>query len=349
MNLEPGAVQNYLVHTANSVNEFLEYLLPNAKHWNAAKRGDLAYRGQASSCWALVPKAFRQDERIGFDSDAPTGRSTRVTRQARVEFAAVHEFVKVADASGLEISEPGGRLLLQEDPRYIFEDRNWEYRWPQKDVWETLALAQHHGVPTRLLDFTEDPMVAAYFAASSAWDAHQTRRVRGQGRSHLAVWVVDLRFVRAINGISSRYLERIGEVRVPRANNSYLHAQAGFFLVDRGANDVMTQAGELSIEDALTDRARFWHTGDRLLGKHISPTWFDETPIRQVRLCTIYADDILRELQEHGSTRASLMPSLDRVVESLEIGRSLPVLSESILKKKISIYQRFLKRYCQES
>ena len=215
-------------------------------------------------------------------------------------------------------------MLLQNDPREIFGDKHWENNWPQNEIVETLALAQHHGVPTRLLDFTEDPLVAAYFAASLAWDARKRKRVSGKERRYLAVWVVDLRFVRSLNRISGRYPERIREIRVPRANNPYLHAQLGFFLIDRGANDVMVRGDPLSIEKATADRAKFWHTGNRLAGKKIRQTWFDELPMRQVRLRASLTGDLLRELENRGVTRGSLMPSLDRVVESLEFQRSIP-------------------------
>ena len=272
----------------------------------------------------FCPKRFVLARLKVYVTDGAVVNLARVVPQARAELRAVQQFVKAADASGLQITEAGGRLLSQEPPQHIFGDRDWEYSWPQEDLLETLALAQHHGMPTRLLDFTEDPLVGAYFAACSAWNPVKRQEHKGRGRHHLAVWVVDSRFIRALNGIGGRYPERIGEVRVPRANNAYLHAQSGFFLMDRGANDAMARRMPLSLDEVMADRAGFWHYGDRLVGKGIKPTWFDKIPVRQVRLHTSLTGDLLRELANRGITRSSLMPSLDRVAESMEFQRSIP-------------------------
>ena len=269
------------MYTAETVQEFLTHLESNANHWCSAKRGDLAYRGQASSNWLLVPKAFRSSERLGYRKDSPLANPTSVVHQSRAEFSALQQFVQTANNSGLPITQTGGNLVVQNDPSQLFGDPDWEYLWPQNEILETLALAQHHGVPTRLLDFTEDALVAAYFAASAAWDTSERDvlpEIKGQ---YIAVWVVDLRFVRSLDAIGGRYPERIRVISVPKANNSYLHAQYGLFLVDRGANDVMTRGeilrGEvspeelLSIDRVIADRASFWSRGGRLNGATYYP------------------------------------------------------------------------------
>ena len=63
--------------------------------------------------------------------------------------------------------------------------------------WEQLVSAQHHGVPTRLLDWTYSPLVAAFFATRPTDDGSVQDR---------AVWRLDWKAVHEKFGFPSRSL-----------------------------------------------------------------------------------------------------------------------------------------------
>lgn len=85
------------------------------------------------------------------------------------------------------------------------------YVRPEQGDWELLFTAQHHGLPTRLLDWTHSPLVAAHFATLGesaqgdrvVWQLDWRRVHERFGLRPLAFSIADLEAALADRGIDS--------------------------------------------------------------------------------------------------------------------------------------------------
>jgi hypothetical protein len=207
--------------------ELLAYIRLADRHWGDGWNAPWIFRGHADADWRLIPPSRRPDgQRIlrplieahlastgewtidDFDlaSRSPelvkqdaSVRSRLTSAQTRAEGRAIREFVILANELGLRI----------EDDVY---DLPSNYREPTFGT----ALAQHHGVPTPLLDWTRNPLVAAYFAA-----AEDTNGER------IAVWALNTELACAPPNGPPRF--DLHTFECPRFAHAFLHAQAGLF------------------------------------------------------------------------------------------------------------------------
>lgn len=65
------------------------------------------------------------------------------------------------------------------------------------DTLYCISLMQHHGAPTRIMDFTYSPFIAAYFALEYAWDKDkkEDNKLHG-GKINIAIWCFNTKWCR---------------------------------------------------------------------------------------------------------------------------------------------------------
>lgn len=204
---------------------------------------------------------------------------------------------------------------------YLSKDETPEH------ILEWLALMQHHGAPTRLLDFTKSPFIASYFAFEQC-----SRHVES-----VSVWAINILFIKnkAIDLLypdfrdefeenNKQITEKIFEkifyensrrlifpVEPFRMNRRYSLQQSIFVSTANSYEPFMTQ---------LT-----------FLEDHI------EKAVVRIEMPTAIQKEVIRDLLKMNIERASLFPDLDGYALSLKMRYNSLKTPEEILQHQIGL------------
>ncbi|HEX8916874.1 MAG TPA: FRG domain-containing protein [Chloroflexota bacterium] len=181
---------------------------------------------------------------------------------------------------------------------------------PDDWVWNWLALAQHHGLPTRLLDWTYSPFVAMHFATEN------TRRYDSDG----LIWMVDI-----------------------RRTNGFLPEKLKALLRDEGS-DVFSAA---MLNAAASTIDRFDALSDDPFVVFFEPPSLDARIVNQYALFSLVSDPVLTLddwLARHpGVVRRIIIPAELKweVRDKLDQGN----ITERVLYPGLDGLSRWLRRY----
>jgi hypothetical protein len=162
------------------------------------------------------------------------------------------------------------------------------------DFSMVLGLAQHHGLPTPMLDWTRSPYIAAFFAFADAIDG-QGARTDGD---YVRVYGLTKDFLKPLytpNVELPLYRPYIAPLAVSGRNNPRLHAQQGRFLV-----------------------TNYWHVERHIRAMESAD---NKTYLVAADVPIASALEALEDLDYMGLSAASLFPGLDGLSRSFNYAR----------------------------
>jgi hypothetical protein len=197
------------------------------------------FRGQKDSTWPLLPSAFRLSTMQKLLGSARAPHHPNLD-QIRMEFVGLFRFFESADRAGLSLPEDSqATRKVFHKIRTALAAPSGKLLWPPDELLSLLALAQHNGVPTRLLDWTWDAKIAAYFAVVNAAEHLKDHEGGKQVVSdHMCVWALSLTIFRSALESDMPSAEGFYLITAPTFANANLRAQRGAFVLHRPKGEI---------------------------------------------------------------------------------------------------------------
>jgi hypothetical protein len=216
--------------------------------------------------------------------------------------------------------------MLQEFKRRAFHYLTAERIPNDEHKMEWLALLQHHGAPTRLLDWTRSPYVAAFFALE-ATDP-------GDKDNHCAIWVINATWLQNISLDRLKSLGRsFGAAKTPEFwKPDYLNAvlnepvEGVYPVRPFRMNERLAIQQGLFIASGDPSKGFESHLESYLTTPKTNRIWKVEIPKRD-RL------DALQDLRWMNISKTTLYPGIDGFVQSLVTDAAIDILPRKPAKR----------------
>lgn len=302
---------------ASTAQELILKLSPGQEMWcETGGQTCWVFRGVADSGWGLRPAAMRRDAFMHWGIGVATAhRAVGATEQRRQEQQTVMAFAGECIDCALALPEDSQWFrdaTLQEaafSNNQIAAATTLGANFPFPLYRSLYALAQHHEVPTRLLDWSKNPLTAAYFACYEVakWrKQNPAKRCPSWQTDELCVWALRSYLIRNELADSEPTVDLVD---APYATNPNLRAQRGLFTLVKYNTDAGKDVEELPDLDALVLK----HQTERYAGHDTNGNW---PLLRKLVLPHAEAGMLLRRLHDANVNSGTIYPNYDGVVRS---------------------------------